>query len=81
MVPYFDKRILKNLIFLSGLVIFVIQSMNTFATFFEARKGFSLTREINEFVEPPTMMFCPKNFWNQKEEMQSNLLGEDKRYF
>ena len=64
------KQILKFLFFISGVAFFLEQSLQTFTTFFDARKSFSLSRETIEFVEPPTMMFCPKNYWDQIQEMR-----------
>ena len=57
------RQVAHFLLFLSGVGILIWQIWNTFQAFIEGQTTFATSREFHDALQPPAMIFCPKNKW------------------
>ena len=55
------NRLVKVLVFLSGVLILWWQINGTFKTFIKNRTSFSIMQETEQSLVPPTIVFCSRN--------------------
>ena len=66
------NRLVKVLVFLSGVLILIWQISGTFDTFIKNRTSFAIMQETEQSLVPPTIVFCSRN---PKLGIPSDFLG------
>ena len=67
------RQVAHFLLFLSGVGILIWQIWNTFQAFIEGQTTFATSREFHDFLQPPAIIFCPKNKWVGIYNQASNI--------